>query len=178
MGWSWPDLIVGAILLLGALKGYKRGFVMELAGALALAAGLITPWFYNGAFDGQVDATLHVGTWPAHVVAMVLVGIGAYIAVMLVARVIASVARLPVLGLGNALAGAAVGLLKAAIAIWIVLYVALFFPLSPGLRRELHRSVLVEYITAPNAAVDRAIISTLPTFARPFVRPIFARHQV
>jgi hypothetical protein len=109
---------------------------------------------------------------------MVLVGIGAYIAVMLVARVVASVARLPVLGLGNALAGAAIGLLKAAIAIWIVLYIALFFPLSPGVRRELRRSVLIEYITSPNPAVDRAIISTLPTFARPFVRPVFERHQV
>ena len=37
MNVAWPDLVIGAILLLGALRGYSRGFVLELTGALALA---------------------------------------------------------------------------------------------------------------------------------------------
>ena len=35
-GFGWPDLLIGAIVLFGALKGFKRGFVSELTGAIAL----------------------------------------------------------------------------------------------------------------------------------------------
>lgn len=174
----WPDVLIAAIALLGLLKGFKRGFVRELSGAVALAASLITPWFYNGAFDGFFAKQLHLSAGSAHVVAMIAVGIATYLAVMIAARMLDVVARLPVIGFGNALGGAAVGLLKAAVAIWVVLYVALFFPLSPSIRGDLHRSMLVSALTQPNARVDAALIGTLPGFARPLVDPVFARHRV
>ncbi len=175
---TWPDILIGAILLIAALKGYKRGFVMELSGAIALVLALITPWFYNGSFDGALENALHLGSGSAHVIAMFLVGLATYVAVLLLARVLNAVARLPVLGLGNALAGAGIGLIKGALGVWIILYVALFFPLSRDIRADLHRSRLVAYVTQPNPIVDKRIIATLPWFARPFVHPIFARHRV
>ena len=174
----WPDILIGAVLGIAALKGYKRGFITELSGAVALALSLITPWFYNGAFDGTLENAMHLGPGSAHVVALFLVGIATYVAVLLVARVLNSVANLPVLGLGNALAGAAIGFLKGAIGVWVILYIALFFPLSRDIRADLHRSTLVGYITRPNAMVDERIIATLPWFARPYVQPVFARHRV
>jgi membrane protein required for colicin V production len=175
---AWPDILIAAILLIAALKGYKRGFVMELSGAIALVLSLITPWFYNGAFDSTLENALHLGPGAAHVVAMFLVGLATYAGVLLIARVLNMITKLPVLGFGNALGGAAIGLLKGAIGIWIILYIALFFPLSRDIRADLHRSALVGYITQPNAMVDRQVNATLPWFARPFVHPIFARHRV
>ncbi len=174
----WPDILIGAILLIATLKGYKRGFVMELSGAIALVCSLITPWFYNGAFDGTLANALHLGAGSAHVVAMFLVGIATYVAILILARMLNAVAKLPVLGLGNALAGGAIGLLKGLIGVWAILYIALFFPLSRDIRADLHRSTLAAYITQPNRAVDEKIIASLPWFARPFVHPIFARHRV
>lgn len=174
----WPDILIGAILLLTTLKGYKRGFIMELSGAVALALSLITPWLYNGAFDTPLQNALHMGAGAAHVVAMFLVGIATYLAVLLVARTLNAIAKLPVLGLGNALAGGAVGLFKGLIGIWVILYIALFFPLTRDIRADLHRSALVGYITGPNAGIDRKVSETLPSFARPFVQPMFDRHRV
>lgn len=174
----WPDIIIGAILLIALLKGYKRGFIMELSGAIALVLSLITPWFYGAAFDGPIARLLHVGAGAAHVIAMFAVGVATYMGVMLLARVLSTVAKLPVLGFGNALAGGAVGLLKGAVGLWLVLYVALFFPLSPDIRADLHRSVLARALTQPNRRIDNAIIGTLPWFTRPLVQPVFARHQV
>lgn len=175
---AWPDILIGAILLLTTLKGFKRGFVMELSGAVALVASLITPWLYNGAFDGALQSALHAGPGAAHVIAMFLVGIATYVAVLLLARVLNAVAKLPVLGLGNAIAGGVVGLLKGAIGVWIVLYIALFFPLTRDIRADLHRSALVAYLTQPNASIDSKLSATLPSFARPFVQPVFDRHRV
>lgn len=174
----WPDILIGAILLIALLKGYKRGFVMELSGAIALALSLITPWLYGGAFDKPLENWTHLGAGSAHVIAMFLVGIATYAGVMLLARALNVVMKLPVLGLGNALAGGAVGLLKGVIAMWLVLYVALFFPLSADIRADLHRSALVQLITQPNQRIDDAITGTLPWFARPLAQPLFARHRV
>src|SRR5579864_4547572 len=58
---SWPDILVLALVALAALKGFKRGFIRELSGAVALVVGLAVPWFYNGAFDRIVENTTHLG---------------------------------------------------------------------------------------------------------------------
>ncbi len=174
----WPDVLIAAILLIAALKGLKRGFIMELSGALALLLSLVTPWFYNGVFDAPIQDAIHVGPGAAHVIALFAVGAGTYLAVMLVARALNTIAKLPVLGTGNALAGAAVGLFKGAVFVWLLLYVALFFPLSPEIRHDFHRSVLVAYFTRPDESIDAKISATLPWFARPLLRPVFDRHRV
>ncbi len=175
---SWPDILIAAIVLIAALKGYKRGFVLELSGAIALVASLIVPWFYRGSFDGFLQSTMHLGAGSAHVLAMFLVGLATYVAILLIARALNTVTKLPFLGLGNAIAGAAVGIVKAVVLIWLLLYIALFFPLSRDIRADLHRSVLVGYETSPNDRVDGAIIGTFPWFARPFVHYVFAHHRV
>lgn len=178
MSLAWPDLLIGAIALIAALKGFKRGFVSELAGAIALMLALITPWFYNGAFDGLLETALHVGSGSAHVIGMFATGLITYGVVLLLSRILNAIAKLPVIGIGNSLAGAAVGLMKAAVGLWLLLFVVLFFPLSPDLRADLHRSAFVNELTRPNDGIDRALIATLPWFARPFARPYFARHRV
>jgi membrane protein required for colicin V production len=178
MGIAWPDIVIGAILLIALLKGFKRGFIMELAGAIAVILAFVTPWFYGGVFDYPLQQWLHLGPGSAHVVGMFAVGILTYIGVLLLARALSTIAKLPVLGLGNALAGGAIGLLKGAVAMWVILYVALFFPLSRDIRGDLHRSILVHVLTQNDGRVDDAIIGTLPSFARPLVQPLFARHQV
>jgi len=175
---SWPDILAGAILLIAGLRGYKRGFILELSGAIALAASLIVPWFYRGSLDPFLAGALHLGSGSAHVVAMFLVGLATYVAILLVARALSNVSKLPFLGLGNAIAGALVGVAKALVLIWLLLYVALFFPLSPDIRADLHRSVLVGYVTQPNDRIDNAIMGTFPWFARPFVHQFFAHHRV
>jgi membrane protein required for colicin V production len=174
----WPDILIGGILLIALLKGYKRGFVMELAGAIALILAFVTPWFYGGLFDKPLEQGAHLGAGSAHVVGMFAVGILTYIAVMLVARAINLVMKLPVVGLGNALAGGAIGLVKGLAGVWVVLYVVLFFPLGSDIHNDLHRSMLVQLVTLPNARVDDAINASLPSFARPLLQPVFARHRV
>lgn len=174
----WPDILIAAIVLIAVLKGFKRGFILELSGFVALAASLIVPWFYRGSLDGFFQSVLHLGSGSAHVVAMFLVGLATYVAILLIARALNMVTKLPFLGLGNALGGAAIGLVKAFVLVWLLLYVALFFPLSPDIRADLHRSVLVGYVTIPNNRVDDALMGTFPWFARPFAHYFFARHRV
>ena len=177
-GFAWPDAVIAIVLGIATYKGYSRGFVSELGGAVAVTAALITPWFYNGFLDAQIEAVTRLGPGSAHVIGMFCTGLLTYVALLVVARLLGAIAKLPVLGIGNALGGAFVGFAKGAILLWLVLFIALFFPLSPDIREGLHDSRLAPYLVTYDAPVNDAILSTIPWFARPFVEPYFRRHHL
>jgi membrane protein required for colicin V production len=175
---AWPDIVIGAIVLIGALKGLKRGFVSELSGAIALFVAIVAAFRYQGDWDAWISSTLHLGPGSAHVVAMTLFAVAAYLITSAIGVLLSRVAKLPVIGLANGALGAGVGAAKAAVLLWAVLYVALFFPLSKDLRTDLHRSALVALLTGPNEKLDGAMRSSLPWFVRPFSGGLFERHRV
>ncbi len=178
LGVPWPDIIIVLILAISAFKGFTRGFVSELGGAVAVVAALITPWYYNGAFDPWLENVVHLGSGSAHVVGMFLCGFATYAIVLAIAWVLNRFAKLPILNIGNSLGGAAIGLAKGAVLIWLVLFVALYFPLSRDIRSDLHQSHLAAYFTAPDPKIDGVIESIIPWFARPALWPYFHRHHV
>jgi uncharacterized membrane protein required for colicin V production len=177
-GIAWPDLIIAAVLLIATFKGWTRGFVSELGGAVAVTAALITPWFYNGSLDPQIEAYTKLGPGSAHVIGMFATGLATYVIVLAIAWILNKIARLPILGIGNSLGGAAIGFAKGAILLWFILFVALFFPLSPDIRAGLHESRLAPYLVTYDSTIDDAILSTIPWFARPFLTPYFQRHHL
>ncbi len=178
MGLAWPDIAIGFVAIFGALKGFKRGFVSELHGAVALAFAVAAAFAYGGTWDVWLRDRMHMGTGTAHVAGMVLYAILAYAIVYALGSALAVVAKLPIVGTANALLGAFVGTLKSAVFAWAVVYVALFFPLTAELRDDLHRSPLVAALQQPNSAVDARVRASLPDFVRPFADSIFARHRV
>lgn len=177
-GLAWPDVVIVIVLAIAILKGYSRGFVTELGGAVAVTAALVTPWFYGGNFDAQISRLTNLGPGSAHVVGMFATGLGTYVLILIVARLLGTIAKLPLLGLGNALGGAVIGFAKGAVLLWLVLFIALFFPLSPDIRDGLHQSRLAPYLVTYDAPLDDAILSTIPWFARPFAIPYFRRHHL
>lgn len=177
-GIAWPDLVIAAVLLIAIFKGYSRGFVSELGGAVAVIAALITPWFYNGSLDPQIEQYTKLNAGSAHIVGMFATGLVAYVLVLAVAWILNGIARLPILGIGNAIGGALIGLAKGAILLWFVLFVALFFPLTPDIREGLHESRLAPYLVTYDDTIDDAILATIPAFARPYLEPYFDRHHL
>lgn len=175
---AWPDVAIVIVLAIATFKGYSRGLVSELGGAVAVTAALVTPWFYNGRFDPQIEALAHVGPGSAHVIGMFATGLVTYVVILIVARVLGTVAKLPLLGLGNAVAGAVVGFLKGSVLLWLVLFIALFFPLAPDIRSSLHQSRLAPYLVTYDTQIDDALLATIPWFARPLLMPYFRRHRL
>ena len=176
-GFAWPDAVIVLVLAVAALKGFSRGFVAELGGLAALAAAIVAPWYYNGAADGRIQEYTRLDAGQAHVAGMILTAVFAYIVVLAAASFLQRIARLPVLGTGNALAGAVAGCAKGAVLLWLVLFVALLFPLTPQLRDSLKDARLVGYFTSFDDPAARAIESVVPSFLRPLVDPLFARHN-
>ncbi len=175
---TWPDLVIGAIALVFALKGFKRGFVGEVGGFVALAAAIWAALHYPGVLDSTMRQFFHLDRGSAHIAGMISFAVIVYVALLVIAGVLSRIAKLPVIGIGNALGGAAVGAVKALIGIWAVLYVALFFPLPTELHSDLHRSILVSIVTSENPQIDGIVQATMPWFLRPVTEPLFAHHHV
>jgi uncharacterized membrane protein required for colicin V production len=177
-GIVWPDLLFAAVIALAVFKGFTRGFVKELGGLIAIAAATIAPWYYNGSADWIIAKYTDLGPPLAHAVGMIGTSLVAYLIVMTVVLIIGTIVKLPILGAGNKLAGAIIGFAKGYALIWAVLFIALFFPLTPAIRTNLHESHLAPFFTAGDSNVDNGIISAAPEFARPFLQPYFANHHV
>ncbi|HEY1428179.1 MAG TPA: CvpA family protein [Candidatus Tumulicola sp.] len=175
---DWPDIAIGVILLGAVIKGWSRGFVAELAGIVALVAGFIAPWWYNGALDAQIATAAHISAGQAHVAGMVLTGIAAYVAVLVAASIVGRIAKLPIIGTGNALGGAIVGFVKGAAIVWVLLFVALCFPLTPQVREQLRTAHLPGYFTAFDDTAGNAIQRYVPSFAQPLVAPLVRPHDL
>ena len=175
---SWSDVFIFIIIAFTTARGFGRGFIREIAGIVALAAALIVPWFYNGVLDGPIAGALRVELPIAHVIATVASGAIAYVIVLLFAALLGRVKKIPVLGLGNAFAGGVVGFVKGATLAWIVLYVALFFPLTPPIRASLHGSRIAAYLTSYNRDIDASVEAAIPGWALAYLQPFFKRHHV
>lgn len=178
MSLTWPDLVIGIIVIIFTVKGFQRGFVSELAGFVALFIAGVAAWQYAGQFDELVEHTTHLGNGSSHVIGMVAYAILAYIVVMVIAWVLGRFASLPIINIVNSAAGGVVGAAKALLGVWAVLYVALLFPLSPDLRSDLRHSSLVGMITQPNRGVDDVVEGVLPWFMRPLATPLLKQHRV
>jgi uncharacterized membrane protein required for colicin V production len=174
---TWPDLVIAVIALLFALKGWKRGFVAEIGGFIALAAAIWAAIRYPGTFDVAIQQLTHLGEGSAHVIGMVSFALIIYIALLVISVVLSRIARLPVIGLGNGIGGSLVGIVKALVGTWAVVYVALFFPLPRDLRTDLHDSQVVAFVSQDNAQIDDYMRSSMPWWVRPMVAPLFARHR-
>jgi membrane protein required for colicin V production len=175
---SWPDIVIGAVALLGAYKGYRSGFVDELTGIIALVAAIVAGFYYNGAWDSTVQGFSNLGAGSSHVLGMLAFAATIYALVVILGVVLGRIAKLPVLGIVNAILGAGVGLVKALVFVWAILYVALFFPLPSDLRADLHHSAFVTDLTQPNGQLDDKFHNSLPWFAKLFATPFFNRHRV
>jgi uncharacterized membrane protein required for colicin V production len=178
MALAWPDILIGAILLIGALKGYKRGLVSEIGGFIAIVLAFWSGLHYNGAFDASIGSLTKTAPGSAHVIGMIAFAIAIYVILLALSFALSVFAKLPVLGLADNVLGIPIGVAKAAVLVWAILYVALFFPLTADVRADLRRSTLVRVETQPNAQVDSAIVSAMPWFARPFLRSFLKSHRV
>jgi membrane protein required for colicin V production len=115
------DLVILGILLLAAVGGFLRGFIMMVAGTLgAVAALAIAKLEYR---DVRQILTGFAGHSPwLTVVAYLLVAVVVWAAIILVARKVRLVARLLFLGWLDRLGGAVFGFLQGLILVELLLY--------------------------------------------------------
>jgi len=177
-GIAWPDVVAALVVLFGALKGFKRGLVAELTGALALGFSIVAAFRYPGMWDAWLATHAGAARGASHVVGMIAYALVAYVVVQAFGSVLGTIAKLPLVGFVNNALGAAAGIAKSIVLLWAIVYAALFFPLPQAVRDDLHRSSAVAALQTPNARFDATLRGSLPAPLAPFASALFGAHRV
>ena len=108
------DLILSIFLLLGIVRGIFKGFLVELAGLIALIAGVYAAIHFSGA---TFDFLAIFFSWEEKVLSIIAFGLTFFIVALLISligRLLTRMVNLLALGLVNRLLGGIFGMLKMA----------------------------------------------------------------
>jgi len=118
---NYFDIVVGGILLLALIKGFKKGLVIELATLAALVLGILGAIKFSDITEQYLSQQInsgHIGLI-AFFVTFILIVIGVHIIAKMLDKLVSAVA----LGLINRILGAAFSVLKYAFIISVLMAV-------------------------------------------------------
>jgi uncharacterized membrane protein required for colicin V production len=175
---TWADGLVVLTLAVAFWGGYRSGVVREAVGMLAI----ILAWALAGAFAGAMGPTFqaHFGLSPAsaHLVSFWLLFLFVFGATRAAGWAVERVTARPVLKVASGIGGGFVACAKAVLALWLILFIALFFPVAPDVRATLSRSPSVVAIEALDKPAYAMLSASLPRRARPLVRLFLDSHHL
>lgn len=119
---NWIDLVLAILLLIGAIRGYKRGFIYELAIVGSLFLGLYAGFQFADAIAPKVAQAISASKETVHYISFFIVFLAVGVGIIFLAKVFESLIDIAFLGIFNKIAGAMFGLLKSAVLISLALY--------------------------------------------------------
>lgn len=117
------DIILGVLLLLGFIRGFQKGFIIELAGIVALLAGIFGGLEYGYIAESYLDRWTDWSASGIEIAGFFIVFIGIVILVSIVAKILTTIVHSIALGLINRIFGAVFGVIKTGLFIFILLLI-------------------------------------------------------
>ena len=121
-GFNWLDLVLVLALGMAAVRGYQRGFIVEICSLIALWLGAFAALHFSDrvaiwmGFEAQ-------GT----ILPFLITFLGVLLLVHLLARALTTLIELALLGLANKIAGIVVALVRSAFVISIMLNILIAY---------------------------------------------------
>lgn len=115
------DIIFGIVLILGAIKGFKKGLFVELASLIGLIAGVFGAIYFSHYAGDWLAAKTSWGEQTINLTAFAITFIIIVLVVHQAGKLLTKVADFAMLGIINKLAGAIFSVLKYAFLLSVVL---------------------------------------------------------
>ena len=118
---NYLDLILGGLILYGAVKGFFKGFIIEAASLLALLLGVVCALLFSASVGNLLSTYFKDSPIPPAGVIFIGIFIAVIIGINLLARFITKLLKMVALGVVNRVFGAVFGGLKFVLALSAVL---------------------------------------------------------
>ncbi|PTN04250.1 membrane protein required for colicin V production [Mangrovibacterium marinum] len=118
---NYIDLVLGILLLVAAVRGFIKGFVIELASLAALILGIWGAIHFSHFTAGFITNSFNWNSEYVGLVAFIVTLLVIVVLVHLIGRLLTKVVEAMALGVLNHLAGMLFGVLKAALILSVVL---------------------------------------------------------
>ena len=139
-GMGLLDILLWAVLLGFAAKGFMKGFVREVCSLLGLVAGGWAAFTYYQTAGAVLGNLIHLPPRVASAVAFLCILLAIGLLFFLVGHLLTVILKIALLGGINRVGGVVFGLLQGALLLSIVLYLASFPPVPQGVRSRIAAS--------------------------------------
>lgn len=118
---NYIDLVLGIILIIAAIQGFRKGFIVELASLAALILGIWGALKFSDWTAGFIANTMNYHSKHLGTIAFVVTFIAIVIIIHILGKVLDNAVKAVALGFLNRLAGIIFGVLKTAVILSIFL---------------------------------------------------------
>ncbi len=175
---TWADGLVFLTLAVAFWGGYRSGVVREAIGMVAI----IVAWALAGAFAGSMSPALEQGLGlspaSAHLAGFWLLFLFVFGVTRAAGWVVERFTGKPLLKVLSGVGGGIVACAKAVLALWLILFIALFFPIAKDVRVTLASSPTVKAIASLDGPAYAMLTASLPPRARPFAHLVLDHHHL
>jgi len=118
---NYIDLILGIILIIAAIQGFRKGFIIEAASLAALILGIWGAIKFSDWTAGYISKTFNYHSDSLGIIAFLLTFIGIVVLIHVLGKILDNTIKAVALGFLNRLAGIIFGVLKTAVILSILL---------------------------------------------------------
>lgn len=175
---TWIDVLALITLAVAFASGWRAGLVQEFfdAGSLAIALALAALW--SGAIATGLPPDWPLSEAARHLLAFWALFIFIYLGMRVLGWYVTRDPERPRLGWIGGVGGGLVGAAKALLALFVILYIALFGQIDPQLRDTLRHSPLARQFDAHYAPINDAIVGMTTPLYRIVVRRYMHDHRL
>ncbi len=109
---NFIDIILIIPIIWFIYRGYKKGFIIEIASLVALLLGIYAAIHFSGNVTSFLDSFIDLEKKYLDIISFTLIFIAVIIIVMLIARLLEKIIKVVMLGFLNRIIGAVFGLIK------------------------------------------------------------------
>ncbi|MDY7395944.1 CvpA family protein [Aureibaculum sp. 2210JD6-5] len=117
------DIILAALLLFGLVRGFMKGFIVEIAGLAALALGLYGAIHFSHFASGYIENNVSWNEKQVQIASFAVTFLVIIIAISLAGKLLTKVADIAALGIFNKILGGLFGAAKIGLILSVVLVV-------------------------------------------------------
>jgi len=119
---NWLDIVLAIPLIWFTYKGFRNGFIIELASLAALILGIFVALHFSIYAEEYLRDNFNIAENYLYIVSFVITFIIVAVVIFLVGKIINKLINIIALGFLNKLAGAVFGFLKTALVLSVILY--------------------------------------------------------
>lgn len=175
---NWVDALVLLTLAVAFWGGYRAGVVRELIGLAAIVIAWVLAGAFAGPFAESLGQQLGASVAVAHLIGFWLLFLVVFAGVRALGWLLERVASLPIIKIVSGMGGGIVAAAKAVLLLWFLLFVALFFPISPDVRTAMRSSPSARAIDSLDTPAYAMLEGALPRSVRIVTASILKHHRL
>lgn len=141
---GWIDIAVLALLAVAVLVGFKKGLVQEVVGIAALVAAFAAAVLFHRRAAGWLTGLFHkLPPSAAPTIGFIITFLAVFLAITVAGWLLSKIIKASPLDLADKLGGMAIGLVKGALIISILLLLLAMVPLPKDAAERMDRSAAI-----------------------------------